>query len=92
MIFAASTAPFGLERLCVARFISVRRTGSRMASSAWMRFSRCCQTNANQSQFGTNRFYLGRTKSPPLSECGGSIGLEIVPAVEVALLVEMVLN
>ena len=51
---------------------------------------RRCQTDSNWSQFATECRNLCRTKLAPLAESGGAIELEIVSAVECALLVEMV--
>ncbi len=56
------------------------------------RRERCCQTNANQSQFAPKRRISGCAELTPLSQCGGAVELEIVPAVEVAFLVEMVMD
>ena len=49
-----------------------------------------CQTNANSSHFSIDNNLLGRKKAAPLSKSGGAVGLEILSAVEGALLVEMV--
>jgi len=40
----------------------------------------CCQTNANQSQFARVGRISGRAKLTPLSESGGSVELEYIPA------------
>ena len=53
---------------------------------------RCCQTNANSSQFSSDGGPLGGKKATPLCESGGSICLEILSAEEGALLVEMVVH
>ena len=36
----------------------------------------CCQTNANSSQFSSNRNLLGCKKTAPLGESGGTVQLE----------------
>ncbi len=51
-----------------------------------------CQTNANSSQFPSSGILLGRKKAAPLSEGGGAVGREIRPAVDGALLMEMVVH
>ena len=51
-----------------------------------------CQTNANQSQFAQTRSVSGRAELTPLCESGGATGLEIVPAGEGALSVEVVVD
>jgi hypothetical protein len=50
------------------------------------------QTNANQSQFAPTRRISGCAELTPLSKRGGSVELEIVAAVEVAFVVEMVMD
>ena len=49
-----------------------------------------CQTDSNESQFAAKCLNLCRTKLAPLGQSGGSVELEIVTWVKVALLVEMV--
>ncbi len=44
---------------------------------------RCCQTNANSSQFSDYIHSSGCAKLTPLGESSGAVGLEILPAVEV---------
>ena len=51
---------------------------------------RCCQTNANSSQFSSNSNKLGCEEAAPLSEGDGAVGLETLPTVKRALLVKMV--
>ena len=51
---------------------------------------RWCQTNANQSLFSQTRSVSGRAELTPLGESGGAAGLELVPAGEGALSVEVV--
>ena len=51
---------------------------------------RCCQTNANQSQFPPMRQISGYAALTPLGKGGGAVQLEVVPAVEVAFVVEVV--
>jgi hypothetical protein len=53
---------------------------------------RCCQTNANSSQFSSDGGPLGGKKATPLRESGGSVCLEILSAVKGALLIEMVVD
>ena len=53
-------------------------------------FSRCCQTDSNQSQYGPKCRNLFPTNLTPLGESGVTVKLEIVSAVERALLIEMV--
>jgi hypothetical protein len=53
---------------------------------------RCCQTKANQSQFASKPRISGRADLTPLGESGGAVALEIIAAVEVAFLVEMVVD
>ena len=53
---------------------------------------RCCQTNANQSQFTAECRNLGGTKQAPLGKGGGTVEFEIVACVESALLFEVVVN
>lgn len=48
-----------------------RRMG-RLKSPGW-----CCQTNANASQFSSNRNLLGRAEVTPLGQSGGTVQLEI---------------
>jgi len=50
----------------------------------------CCQTNANTSQFAQTRRASGRAEIAPLGEGGGAVGLEVLSAVEGALLIEVV--
>ena len=50
------------------------------------------QTNANQSLFPLTRPVSGRKKLTPLGQSGGMVRLEIVPAAEGALRVEMVVD
>ena len=38
---------------------------------------RCCQTNANQSQFAPQPRISGRAELTPLGESGGAVELEI---------------
>ena len=45
--------------------------------SEWEQQNRCCQTNANQSQFPAFVVNLYGTKLTPLSESGGAVELEI---------------
>ena len=52
----------------------------------------CCQTNSNQSQFATKPRNLCGTKLPPLVESGGSLEFEIGSWIEVAFLVEVIVN
>jgi hypothetical protein len=52
----------------------------------------CCQTDENWSQFAAECRTLWRTNLAPLGESRGSVGLEIVSAIERALLVEMVVD
>lgn len=54
--------------------------------------TRWCQTNASSSQFSSGDNLLGRKKIAPLCESGGAVGLEILPTVERALLVEMIMD
>ena len=53
---------------------------------------RCCQTNANQSQFTAKRRNPSRTKLAPSGESDGSGEFKIISAVESAFLVEMVME
>ena len=53
---------------------------------------RCCQTNANESQFTRAGRVSGGAKLTPLGKGGGSVELEDVPAGEVAFLVEVVVD
>ena len=53
---------------------------------------RWCQTNSNQSQYDPECVNLCGTKLAPLGESGGSVELEIVPAVKSAFLIEMVVD
>jgi hypothetical protein len=53
---------------------------------------RCCQTNANQSQFSGNLDLLGCTETAPLTKSGGAVQLENWSPVEVALRIEMVVD
>jgi hypothetical protein len=39
--------------------------------------SRCCQTNAHQSQFSSNLNLLGYAMTAPLGKSGGAVQLEI---------------
>ena len=54
--------------------------------------ARCCQTNANQSQFAPKPRNLDGTKLPPFGKCGGSIELEVVSVGEAAFVVEVVVD
>lgn len=49
-----------------------------------------CQTNANSSQFSSDDNLLGRKKATTLGKSSGAVGLEILSALEAALLVEVV--
>ncbi len=51
-----------------------------------------CQTNSNQSQFTAECLNLRRAKLSPLGKSGGTVELEIVACVEVAFVVEVVVN
>jgi hypothetical protein len=53
---------------------------------------RCCQTDANQSQYWPDLRNLCRTKLAPLGKSGDPVELEIFPGVEVALQIEVVVN
>ena len=53
---------------------------------------RCCQTNANQPQFFSDLNLLGCAKAAPLGKSGGAVKLEVFSAVEVAFLVEMIVD
>ena len=53
---------------------------------------RCCQTNANSSPFSQTRSVSGREEASPLGESGGTVQLEMLSAVEAALLVEMIMH
>jgi hypothetical protein len=50
------------------------------------------QTNANQFQFAPMRRISGRTELTPLVQSGGAVDLKIAPAVEVAFLVEVIVD
>ncbi len=52
----------------------------------------CCQTNANQSQFAPTHQISGCAEMTPLGEGGGAVELEVVPAVEVAFVVEVIMD
>ena len=52
----------------------------------------CCQTNSNQSQLVQLDCPLSRAKPAPLGESSGAVGLEIVAAVEMSFLVEVVVD
>ncbi len=52
----------------------------------------CCQTNANRSQFARESRSSGRAEQTPLIKGGGSVELEIIPTVEVAFLIEVVMD
>ena len=52
----------------------------------------CCQTNSNQSQYAAKCQLLCRTKLAPLSQSGGTVQSEIYSVVEMALLIEMVVD
>jgi hypothetical protein len=51
---------------------------------------RCCQTNANSSQFTSKANLLGHEETAPLSESSGTVQLEIGAGREAAFLIEMV--
>ena len=53
---------------------------------------RCCQTNANQSMQGQWSYPLCHAQVTPLSESGNAVKLEVFSAVEVAFLVEMIVD
>jgi hypothetical protein len=53
---------------------------------------RYCQTNANSSQFSSNRNLLGCAEVTLLGQSGGTVQLEIVSAIERALLVEIIVD
>ena len=53
---------------------------------------RCCQTNANSSQFGHGRRSLVGAELPPLGESGLTRGLEEIPAGEAPFSVEVVVH
>ena len=66
-----------------------------MGVSAWGRvrpWTRCCQTNANRSQLAGDGKVSGHTKLTPFGESGGAVQFGIVPAVEVAFLIEVVMS
>lgn len=52
----------------------------------------CCRTDANQSQFAAKSLNLCGTELAPFGESGGTVDLEIVFAVEGALLIEMIMD
>jgi hypothetical protein len=52
----------------------------------------CCQTNANRSQLADGDEVSGHAQPPPLGKSGGAVLLKIVPAVEVAFLIEVVMD
>lgn len=51
-----------------------------------------CLKNSNQSQFAAASVNLPGTKLAPFSKSSGPVELEIVAFVEVALLIEIVVN
>ena len=53
---------------------------------------RCCQTNANRSQLADGDEVSGHAQPTPLGKSGGAVQLETVSAVEVAFLVEVVMD
>ena len=55
-------------------------------------FLGCCQTNANQCQFGRGRGLSGRAELTPLGKGCGAIDFEGVPAGEAAFLVEVIVD
>ncbi len=52
----------------------------------------CCQTNANRSQLADDDEVSGHAQPTPLGKSGGAVSLEVVSAVEVAFLVEVVMD
>ncbi len=54
--------------------------------------NRCCQTNANWSRFTRKGKVSGRTELPPFGESGGTVYFEALATVEVALLIEMIVD
>ena len=54
--------------------------------------TRCCQTNANSSQFIWLGSMLGSKETAPLGKSGGTVQLEIRSAVKGALLIEMIVH
>ena len=51
-----------------------------------------CETNANQSQFSQSLPGLRRAEATPLRKSRGAVEFEFVATVEMAFLVEMVVN
>ncbi len=54
--------------------------------------NRCCQTNANWSQFTLKCNISGRTELPPFNKRCGAVQLEVLAAVKVTFLIEMVVD
>ncbi len=52
----------------------------------------CCQTNANRSQLADDDEVSGHAQPTPLGKSGGAVSLKVVAAVEVAFLVEVVMD
>ncbi len=52
----------------------------------------CCQTNANRSQLAGDNEVSGHAQPTPLGKSGGAVSLKVVAAVEVAFLVEVVMD
>jgi hypothetical protein len=52
----------------------------------------CCQTNANQSLLGQKGCPSRRAEATPLRKSRGAVEFEFVATVEMAFLVEMVVN
>ncbi len=48
-----------------------------VGGTTWHWLGRCCQTNANQSQFSSNLNLLGCAETAPLGESGGAVQFEI---------------
>ena len=55
------------------------------------RSGRCCQSNANRSQLADDEV-SGHAQPTPLGKSGGAVSLKVVSAVEVAFLVEVVMD
>ena len=68
-----------------SRVTAVCREGD---GSGW----RCCQTNANRSQLADGDEISGHAQPTPLGKSGGAVSLKVVSAVEVAFLVEVVMD